>query len=81
MTSANARTLLGAAALLLCALIAAGLFFIEIPEGNQRIADIAFGLVLGWGTMIVSFHFGSSQGSKDKTETLQRMASSQMEQG
>ncbi len=57
-------------ALLLACFVIGALFFVTVPESNQRLADVAFGVVLGWGTMIVMFHFGSSQGSKDKTAQM-----------
>ncbi len=63
-------------ALLLACFIVGALFFITVPEGNQRLADVAFGVVLGWGTMIMMFHFGSSQGSKDKTARMVKHANS-----
>lgn len=57
--------------------IAAGilwkLFHDEIPEANRDIAMIAVGVALGWVGSVVNFHFGSSQGSKDKAEHLARM--------
>ena len=69
------RHIVALIALLLACFVIGSLFFFEVPERNERLADVAFGIVLGWGTMIVMFHFGSSQGSKDKTERLARQAS------
>lgn len=65
-----ARHVVAAVALLLACFIVGALFTFEVPEKNQRLADVAFGVVLGWGTMIIMFHFGSSQGSKDKTALM-----------
>lgn len=55
------------------------LFHDAIPEENREIAMIAFGAALGWVGAIVQFHFGSSQGSKDKTDHLARRGSDDAE--
>lgn len=44
----------------------------SIPEGNKDLVYMAFGLALGWGTMIMSYFFGSSKGSADKNEMLKK---------
>lgn len=56
--------------MLMAALIVAALFFVPIPEQNQKIALVLLGVVIGWASSVVAFHFGSSQGSKDKTELM-----------
>ena len=38
----------------------AGLYFIPIPEGNREPLLLALGLVLGWGSTVIGFEFGSS---------------------
>ena len=38
----------------------AGLYFVPIPEGNREPLLLALGLVLGWGSTVVSYEFGSS---------------------
>lgn len=38
----------------------AGLFAIEIPAGNRDAVTLALGIILGWGSSVVSFEFGSS---------------------
>jgi hypothetical protein len=50
--------------------IIAGLFFLEIPEGNREAAMLALGIVLGWGGTVVAWRFGSSHGSQRKTDML-----------
>ena len=50
--------------------IASALGFIEIPEGNQRGFDMAFGAVVAKMTAIISYYFGSSIGSKQKTSIM-----------
>lgn len=60
-------------------LIAAGivllgaLFVVPIPKPNERLVDIAIGLVLGWGGAAVQFYFGTSDGSVAKSEQIDRM--------
>lgn len=36
------------------------LFFVPIPEGNREPLMLALGLVLGWGSAVVNYEFGSS---------------------
>jgi len=38
-----------------------GLFFSPVPEANQRVMDLATGIILGWGSLALGFYFGSSQ--------------------
>lgn len=37
-----------------------GLFFVPIPEGNREPVLLALGLVLGWGSTVIGYEFGSS---------------------
>jgi hypothetical protein len=53
------------AALALVALIGglgglAGLYFVPIPAGNREPLLLALGLVLGWGSTVIGYEFGSS---------------------
>lgn len=44
----------------------------EDPAARVRIIDTIVGFILGvMITPVIEFHFGSSQGSKDKTDQLQ----------
>lgn len=54
------RAALGLVALVGGLLGLAGLYFIPIPEGNREPLLLALGLVLGWGSTIVGYEFGSS---------------------
>jgi uncharacterized RDD family membrane protein YckC len=36
------------------------LFFVPIPAGNREALLLALGLVLGWGSTVVGYEFGSS---------------------
>ncbi len=49
------------------------MFFVEIPESNQRILDMCVGIVIGTGLVaVMNFFFGSSQGSKEKTDLFNK---------
>jgi hypothetical protein len=37
-----------------------GLYFVPIPEANREPLLLALGLVLGWGSTVVGYEFGSS---------------------
>lgn len=64
------RNIVGAFALLIAAGIITGLFLLEIPGGNRDVAMVALGIALGWAGAVVQFFYGSSDGSKAKTELL-----------
>lgn len=46
------------------------LFFVNIPEGNGEIIYMAFGTFVGIVGTVAAFHYGSSVGSKDKSESI-----------
>ena len=54
------RALLGIIALIGGFLGLAGLYFVPIPEGNREPLLLALGLVLGWGSTVIGYEFGSS---------------------
>lgn len=54
------RAVLGLVALVGGLLGFAGLYFIPIPAGNREPLLLALGLVLGWGSTVVGYEFGSS---------------------
>ena len=54
------RAILGLVALIGGLMGLAGLYFVPIPEGNREPLLLALGLVLGWGSTVVSYEFGSS---------------------
>lgn len=64
------RHLVGAIVMTICIALVAALFLIELPNGNREIALVVLGIVIGWGSSVVAFHFGSSDGSKQKTEIM-----------
>jgi hypothetical protein len=45
-----------------------GLYFVPIPEGNREPLLLALGLVLGWGSTVVSYEFGSSPAGRRAAE-------------
>ena len=36
------------------------LYFMSIPQENTEILSMGIGVVLGWGSMAVSFYFGTT---------------------
>tara|TARA_R100001129_G_scaffold182748_1_gene163819 strand:+ start:220 stop:486 length:267 start_codon:yes stop_codon:yes gene_type:complete len=64
------RNIVGGVVMALAAIIILLLFWQEIPEGNRDLALVLLGVALGWAGSVVNFHFGSSQGSKDKTSLM-----------
>jgi DNA mismatch repair protein MutH len=64
------RNMVGAFAMISAMGILAGLFLMEIPTGNRDVAMVALGVALGWAGAVVQFYFGSSEGSKAKTDLL-----------
>lgn len=54
------RALLGLVALIGGLFGLAGLYFVPIPKGNLEPLLLALGLVLGWGSTVIGYEFGSS---------------------
>ena len=46
----------------------AGLYFVPIPEGNREPLLLALGLVLGWGSTVIGYEFGSSPAGRAAAE-------------
>ncbi len=61
---------LGGTVVLMALVIIIGLFKVEVYDSNKDLFNISAGIILGSFTQVVSFFFGSSQGSKDKTEKM-----------
>ena len=57
--------------------IVAGLFALELPEGNREVALVILGTAIGWAGSVVNYHFGSSSGSARKTDMLAEKAGEQ----
>jgi hypothetical protein len=62
------RAVLGMIALIGGLLGLAGLYFVPIPEGNREPLLLALGLVLGWGSTVVGYEFGSSPTGRKAAE-------------
>jgi hypothetical protein len=48
-------------------------FFVDFPDSQENILIFVLGSLFGIATQVVSYYFGSSQGSKDKTEEIKGM--------
>jgi drug/metabolite transporter (DMT)-like permease len=46
------------------------LVLFEVPDSNKDILNIVVGALIGSFTAVVGYFFGSSKGSKDKTQLL-----------
>jgi uncharacterized RDD family membrane protein YckC len=44
------------------------LFFVPIPEGNREPLLLALGLVMGWGSTVINYEFGSSPAGRRAAE-------------
>ena len=52
--------------------IAGAVGLCEIPNVSQRLLDMGFGAVVAAFTQVIGYYFGSSQGSKQKTELMKK---------
>lgn len=46
------------------------LFVVPVPSGNHDLIVFMLGQLSGFAGAVVTFHYGSSQGSKDKSALL-----------
>lgn len=53
--------------------VAAAVGLWEVKESQQRLFDMGFGAVIAQMTAVVSYYFGSSFGSKQKTDIMNRI--------
>ena len=63
MNSEQTKTYIAFLALGIAVLSNIGLFFIDIPDKNRDLVNIALGSIIGWGGAVVSFYFGNSDQS------------------
>lgn len=54
----------------LCFLLIGVLLFINIPDSQENIIIYALGFITSAAGQVLSYFFGSSQGSKDKTDAM-----------
>jgi len=52
-------------------LLIAVLMFVDTPDNQQQLVIFALGFITSAGGQVLSFYFGSSQGSKDKTKEIE----------
>ncbi len=62
------RAVLGLVALIGGLMGLGSLYFIPIPEGNREPLLLVLGVVLGWGSTIVGYEFGSSPSGRKAAE-------------
>ena len=41
------------------------LYFVQLPGNNEQVLSMGIGVILGWGSMAVSFYFGQSEREGD----------------
>jgi hypothetical protein len=68
------RTLISLVALTGGLLGLAGLYFVPIPQGNLEPLLLALGLVLGWGSTVIGYEFGSSPAGRKAADAGVRTA-------
>jgi hypothetical protein len=49
------------------------IFFVDFPDSQENIIIFVLGSLFGIATQVMSYYFGSSQGSKEKTEEIKGM--------
>lgn len=54
-------------------MLIAVLMFVDTPDNQQQLVIFALGFVTSAAGQVLSFYFGSSQGSKNKSEEIQRI--------
>ena len=52
--------------------VAAAVGLWDIPEESQRLFDMGFGAVVAAFTQVIGYYFGSSMGSKQKTDLMKQ---------
>lgn len=50
----------------------AGLYFVQVPEGNKEPLLLAIGIILGWGGNVVSSEYGATTTGRKVAETAVR---------
>ena len=54
------------------AVVAGAIGLWEIPKESQRLFDMGFGAVVAAFTQVIGYYFGSSMGSKHKTQMMNK---------
>lgn len=58
-------------------IIAMLVFFVDFPDSQENILIFVLGSLFSIATQVVSYYFGSSQGSKDKSEAIKSLKGGQ----
>ena len=67
----NITSLLAIGVLTGAIFIALLVFFVDFPDSQENILIFVLGSLYGLATQVISYYFGSSQGSKDKTKEIE----------
>lgn len=54
-------------------IITALVFFIDFPDSQENILIFVLGSLFSIATQVISYYFGSSQGSKDKSDAIKNL--------
>lgn len=54
-------------------IIATLVFFVDFPDSQENILIFVLGSLFSIATQVISYYFGSSQGSKDKSDALKNL--------
>lgn len=54
-------------------IIATLVFFVDFPDSQENILIFVLGSLFSIATQVISYYFGSSQGSKDKSEAIKSL--------
>lgn len=49
-------------------LMVLGLYFLDVPQENVNLINIALGVVLGWVSSPINFYFGKTDRKNDEQE-------------
>jgi len=66
------RAILGISALAAGVAGLVGLFFVEVPAGNKEALLLALGIVMGWGSNVINYEFGSSPSGRKAADAAVR---------
>ncbi len=54
-------------------IIATLVFFVDFPDSQENILIFVLGSLFSIATQVISYYFGSSQGSKDKSDAIKNL--------
>lgn len=68
ITDKKMRAIFGSAAFLFMAVIVVLILSPFVPAEKETIANVILGNALSWPAIVLAFYFGSSSGSKEKSQ-------------